>query len=291
MDERTLDAVIVIILILALFIPTTTLFFLDGGEIKGFETPNKSSELKLNQPVTIDGLTIEIISEKIEPIDDGTEIIQIEFWQLTPRQMIIQIITYPMAYIPLSTGKLLSYIYLVSGLAFIILYYKISGKKRSPDSRREQIYQYICKNPGKSLQQIADAMQLSRSSLKYHLNRLQDSDEIHQKMHGEYPRYFPSHKGISDKEKVLFSLISEEKDHLFFQTLLTHPGITRKKLAATLEISEATVSWHLSRLENYELFTTEKIGREVQYTLTPETVVAYQKIMSEELTEQDAAQT
>ncbi|WP_338096923.1 winged helix-turn-helix transcriptional regulator [Methanorbis rubei] len=291
MDERALDAVIVIILILALFIPAATLFFLDGGEIKGFETPNKSSELKLNQPVTIDGLTIEIISEKIEPIDDGTEIIQIEFWQLTPRQMIIQIITYPMAYIPLSTGKLLSYIYLASGLAFVILYYKISGKKRSPDSRREQIYQYIGKNPGKSLQQIADAMQLSRSSLKYHLNRLQDSDEIHQKMHGEYPRYFPSHKGISDKEKVLFSLISEEKDHLFFQTLLTHPGITRKKLAATLEISEATVSWHLSRLENYELFTTEKIGREVQYTLTPETVAAYHKIVTEELTEQDAAQT
>ncbi|WP_338094961.1 winged helix-turn-helix transcriptional regulator [Methanorbis furvi] len=179
----------------------------------------------------------------------------------------------------------------MSGLAFVILYYKISGKKRSPDSRREQIYQYICKNPGKSLQQIADAMQLSRSSLKYHLNRLQDSDEIHQKMHGEYPRYFPSHKGISDKEKVLLSLISEEKDHLFFQALLNNSGITRKKLAATLEISEATVSWHLSRLENYELFTTEKIGRELHYTLTPETVAAYQKIMSEELTEQDAAQT
>ncbi|MDU9377076.1 hypothetical protein McpSp1_17220 [Methanocorpusculaceae archaeon Sp1] len=287
-QERYTDIGIIVILLLIVFVPTTILFFADGGQIRGFNEDQNNPGNPLN--TDIGGYIFVPVEEDIVPIYDDHEIVQIELWQMPVRDALLMIVVSSFAYIPPSVSKIISFIYLTSGLAFIILYYKISGKKRSPNSRREQIYQYICENPGKSQQQIADAMQISRGSLKYHLNRLQDSDEIHQKMHGEYPRYFPSHKGISDKEKVLLSLMSEEKDHLFFQTLLNNSGITRKELATTLEISEATVSWHLSRLENYSLFSTEKSGRELHYTLTPETVAAYQKIVSEELPDQDATQ-
>lgn len=151
-----------------------------------------------------------------------------------------------------------------------------------PDSRREQIYRYIRDNPGKSLQQIADAMQLHRSSLNYHLSKLKSNREINLIHFREYPRYFPSNKGISDEEKILLSLIAEDKDHKLFQTFLNNPGISRKKLAAELKLSEETVAQHLMSFKEHSLLSSENHGREVQYTLTPGTIAMYQTRISGE---------
>ena len=80
----------------------------------------------------------------------------------------------PMAYIPLSTGKILSLLYLASGLAFLMLYRRETGRHDpDPNSRRELINRYIREHPGKNTQQIADALGISRSSLTYYLHQLQ----------------------------------------------------------------------------------------------------------------------
>ncbi|MDV0443423.1 winged helix-turn-helix transcriptional regulator [Methanorbis rubei] len=275
--ERLWDLVVIIIIALIIFIPSVCLFFIDGGQIRGINDDPATRPNLLGQ--NIDGLNFTPASGKIQPIYDDTEIIPLSLWQLSPREMLLMVITYPMAYIPLSTGKILSALYLASGLAFIILYRrKISRKDPDPNSRREQIRRYISEHPGRNTQQIADALSLPRSSLNYHLNRLQKTLDILPFTYDGQQRFLPANTGLTENQKILLSILSKEKDHLIFQTLIDQPSLTRKEIAAQLGISTTTAVWYIHRLERSHLLTAKKQERKLRYSLTPEIVMEYQKL-------------
>lgn len=186
----------------------------------------------------------------------------------------------PFTYIPPSVSKIISILYLISGLAFLILYAKISEKNRDPDSTREQIYRWICTHPGKSQQQIADSMKISRGSLKYHLNKLLKQKEIHQITSGTYPQYFSSSKKFSDEMGMLLTFVARDKDHQIIQNLFEHPGLSRTQLVADLHLSPATITWRMKRFAKKNLIISHTHGKELIYELTPETIENYQKILS-----------
>ena len=104
--ERRHERILTLIVISGILFSAVCLFFLDGGQIWGIndDPDNRPSLLGKN----IDGLNFTSAAGEIEPIYDDTEIVRIQFWQLSPREMLLRVITYPMAYIPLSTGKILS---------------------------------------------------------------------------------------------------------------------------------------------------------------------------------------
>ena len=175
--ERRHERILTLIVISGILFSAVCLFFLDGGQIWGIndDPDNRPSLLGKN----IDGLNFTSAAGEIEPIYDDTEIVRIQFWQLSPREMLLRVITYPMAYIPLSTGKILSLLYIVSGLAFLMLYRRETGRHDpDPNSRRELINRYIREHPGKNTQQIADALGISRSSLTYYLHQLEAAGSI-----------------------------------------------------------------------------------------------------------------
>ncbi|MDR0981540.1 MAG: winged helix-turn-helix transcriptional regulator [Methanocalculaceae archaeon] len=274
--ERYKDLGIIILLLFVVFAPGTLLFFADDGQIAGInEDPNNPGNA-LNHD--IGGYVFEPVEENITPLYDDTEVVQTELWQMSLRDALVFIGIAPFTYIPPSVSKIISILYLASGLALLILYAKISEKNRDPNSRREQIYRWICDHPGRSQQQIADAMNISRGSLKYHLNKLLERKEIHQITSGTYPQYFPGTKSTSSEMEMLLTFIARDKDHQIIQNLFEHPGITRTQLAADLHLSPTTTSWRMKRFAKQNLIISQNHGKERVYELTPETTENYRKI-------------
>ena len=273
--ERLWDLAVIISIIMIIFIPSVFLFFLDGGQIRGINDdpatrPNLTGK-------NIDGLTFTPAPGNIQPIYDDTEIVPVSFWQLSPREMMLRIITYPMAHIPLSTGKLLSLLYLASGLSFLLLYQR-STKRNDPDaaSRREIIRTYITEHPGKRTQQIADALSLPRSTLTYHLRTLQKAHDIIQIRYGGQPYFFPANTGLSDVQRILYLLLRiKANDPPVLRTILDHPGITRSGIAALIGLAPTSVEWYILRLKHLNLITTDKQNRAWSYRPTPATEIAY----------------
>lgn len=115
------------LMLFLLITPPVYLFFADGGQIYGINynpdtIPNISGQ-------NLDGLVFTIVDEDIEPIYDGSEIIQVELWELPLRDILLRIITHPMAYIPPSTSYLLSLFYLAFGILIFGIYQGKNGKK------------------------------------------------------------------------------------------------------------------------------------------------------------------
>ena len=97
--------------------------------------------------------------------------------------------------------------------------------------------------------------------------------------YGGQQHFLPANIGLNEHQKNLLPLLSKEKDHLFFQTLLSHPACTRQELSAELGISVTTVVWYIQRLKRSRMLTTTKQNRSSQYSLTPEAVTAYQELV------------
>lgn len=272
---REIGALILIGMIL--LIPTAVLFFSDGGEIRGItERSEPPEEIRT---IHVDGLTFVPVHEEIQPVYEDDPARPRELWQLPPRDILMELITYPFTYIPPSTAKILSLLYLSSGLALLVLYRRTPNRK-NPDaaSRRQQIHTYIRDHPGKTKQELADALTLPRSSLNYHLNRLLETQTILAIRYGKQLHYLPANTGLTNTQKNLLPLLAKEKDHLLFQTLLNHPALTRNEIAAELNLSRTTTIWYIQKLNRHHLLTTHKHGRTLRYSLTPETITAYQNI-------------
>lgn len=273
--ERLREKAILLFLVFIVLIPTTILFFADGGEIRGIsERVATAGEQTI---VNVDGLVLIPVHEDILPEYEDDPANARELWQLSPRDIVLILITYPFTYIPLSVAKIISLLYLASGLSFLLLYQR-NTKRNDPDaaSRREIIRTYITEHPGKRTQQIADALSLPRSTLTYHLRTLQKTHDIVQIRYGGQPYFFPANTGLSDVQRILYLLLRiKANDPPVLRTILDHPGITRSGIAALIGLSPTSVEWYILRLKHLNLIITEKQNRARSYRPTSATEIAY----------------
>ena len=96
-------------------------------------------------------------------------------------------------------------------------------------NNRKKIYNFILENPGFHLREIQRKLNISYSTLRYHLNYLKKSDLLIEKKEKGYIRYFISKKvGNGDKElfkvmrnkilvKILIVFLACEKKKIFFK--------------------------------------------------------------------------
>lgn len=267
---------IVILTILVLFSAAALLFFAEGGEIYGFNHDPTNPVISLEHPE----LTIEVVDEEIVPIYDGTEIKTVELWELPPKEILRQLITKPMAYIPPLTAHLITLFISALGLTFLILYRrKDSWEYRQENARPEQILTLLTEHPGLSLQQIADSFGISRSTARHYLRRLEKGEQISLFDYHGHPHYFASGKPYTDLEKLMYIILSREKEERVITVIREHPGITKRELAGKLRLTLHTGNWHLQRLLDDGLLMIIFDGVHNKYRLTNEAADAYKKIL------------
>lgn len=250
MKNKLAKEVTWVFVILFLIITSIAIFFfLMGGQIDGINY-NPEMVLQSTDGLNVNGLSWEVIDEDFEAIDDGMEIIQIELWQLSPRDILLSFTTRNMGYIPTSFSHLLSIIYLALGLSLFVLYrQRVQKKERAPDSRREIIYQTIAAYPGISQNLIVDKTGFSRGSVRHHINALLSNQEIVTADIGGHARYIVQKTNIDSKEQMIFISLLDKKNVAVLIELHKKSDMGISELADAVGHKPNALRWRMKRLE------------------------------------------
>lgn len=249
MNKLAREIICVLVILFIIISSIVLFFFLTEGQIDGV---NYNPEMVLpstNEP-DINGLSWEVIDGDCDAIDDGTEIIQIELWHLSPRDILISLTTKNMGYIPSSFSHLLTVIYLALGLSLFVLYrQRVQKKERAPDSRREIIYQTIAAHPGISQQMIVDKTGFSRGSVRHHINALLRNQEIVTADIEGHARYIVQKTNIDSKEQMIFISLLDKKNVAVLIELHKRSDLGISELADAVGHKPNALRWRMKRLE------------------------------------------
>ena len=249
MNKLAREIICVLVILFIIISSIVLFFFLTEGQIDGV---NYNPEMVLpstNEP-DINGLSWEVIDGDCDAIDDGTEIIQIELWHLSPRDILISLTTKNMGYIPSSFSHLLTVIYLALGLSLFVLYrQRVQKTERAPDSRREIIYQTIAAHPGISQQMIVDKTGFSRGSVRHHINALLRNQEIVTADIEGHARYIVQKTNIDSKEQMIFISLLDKKNVAVLIELHKRSDLGISELADAVGHKPNALRWRMKRLE------------------------------------------
>ncbi len=259
-------------MMIVLFSAAVVLFFAEGGELRGINhDPNAPSK-----PLEHSKYAFEVVEEEIIPIYDDTVIKSVKLWGLPPKEILITLITAPMAYIPPVTAHLITLFISSLSLSFIVLYRR---GNRQENGRPEQILAYLKKNPGHSLQQIADILGVHRSTTRHYLRRMEKKQTVSATDYRGHTHYFAGGENFVKTERLMYIIISQEKEKQAITIILNHPGITKQELAGKLRISRTACNWYLQRFLDDGMIMIVFDGVHNKYRLTNEAETACKKII------------
>lgn len=137
---------------------------------------------------------------------------------------------------------------------------------------RLDIYQYITEHPGEYIANITKNLNLSPSSVVYHLSVLEGMDYIVSHKNGKYKRYYINRNGYSrytngNGYKHIMSALKNNTARKIIKFLLANPDSNQKKVSESLNIHPSTVNWHAKRLREAEIISKHRRGKEIIYSL------------------------
>ncbi len=131
---------------------------------------------------------------------------------------------------------------------------------------RQNIYNLLTKNPGLHLSKIAKILQLRVSLVEYHLRYLEKHRLVQSDKHTGYKRYF-IHGEAGSIQKKKFSIL-RQKNLLKIALLLLNQGhANHKEILKHLDISPATLSYHLKRLVKNNILYVDRQGTTNTYSI------------------------
>ena len=140
------------------------------------------------------------------------------------------------------------------------------------DGPRKDIYKYVTDHPGEHQANITKTLGLSSSSIRYHLSVLESMDLIVNHKNGKYKRFYINKNGYSkytngNGYKHIMSALKNNTARNIVKFLLSHPRSNQKRVSKALDIHPSTVTWHAKRLEEAEIISKHRKGKEIHYSL------------------------
>jgi predicted transcriptional regulator len=128
---------------------------------------------------------------------------------------------------------------------------------------RKKIYNLVKEHAGCHFRGLERKSNLPASSIKYHLNYLSKYGLIQEEKDGNNTRYFP--KEFNPENKMLLGLLRQKslRDILLF--ILTNKNCSHNDIVKFTNLSPPTVTWHLKKLENKEIISSDINGRNKTY--------------------------
>ena len=134
---------------------------------------------------------------------------------------------------------------------------------------RRKIFEYICNFPCSHLRAIARATGYSPQIVRWHLGKLIQSDLISPHFSKGKKFYSPLKNIIEPEECGILALLSREDIRNAYLFIEKWPKKTQKELCQALDSYQQILSRILLYLENSDLISYDKIGREKVYFVTP----------------------
>ena len=145
---------------------------------------------------------------------------------------------------------------------FILARINVFDKDKVLDNpTRKEIYDYIAKNPGTHLKEISKNLNISTSTVTWHLKVLEKSDLIRSRKVGNKVIFYPAYLSLNDIPHII---LKNETSKKIFNYLLKNPAHLRK-IAKDLNLNVETVRYNLRKMETYNLVKSKEDGNRVVY--------------------------
>lgn len=147
---------------------------------------------------------------------------------------------------------------------------RIRKKNVLENDRRRAVFQAIADTPGMDAVSLSRRLEMNINTLRYHLAKLLATDKITYLSRPGAVRYFLNQGKYSPFEQVFFHFLMTGTAGRIMQLVSERPGISRKDLAAVLEISGPSVTRHIQELSSEGIIRNEPDKRANHYYLTDE---------------------
>ncbi|MCK5024360.1 MAG: ArsR family transcriptional regulator [Thermoplasmata archaeon] len=149
------------------------------------------------------------------------------------------------------------------------------------NANRRKIFQYLLERPCTSTGQIAKALELSRSTISWHLDYLVKAGYVDSHVDSKKKIFCPSGL-ISKKCIVVFSLLNQPAILSIYRTIVREPGQDHGMLREKVEYSHSHISEILKKMLAVGLISSIRDGRHVRYFPTD----GYFQIVNEDISSQ-----
>jgi predicted transcriptional regulator len=142
-------------------------------------------------------------------------------------------------------------------------------RDKRTDNTKNYIFDLIEQNPGLHLARIANMCNMSSQLAEYHLLNLEKNNLIIglKGKNGYYKRYYIKEGEVGREEKNILSLLRQEHLIKIVLLILKNPNIKHKQLLENLDIVASTLSYHLKKLEEYDIIISKSYGKERGYEI------------------------
>ena len=146
---------------------------------------------------------------------------------------------------------------------------KTGTRERRSHELRQNIVTLLLRNPGLNLTTIAEHMGMSAQLAEYHVLYLERNDLVVgiKEKGAYYKRYYVTSSEVGAREKKIVALLRQENILRIVLLLLKKPNVQHKQLAELLAITPSTLSYHMNRLELYNIVEVTTYGREKGYRI------------------------
>ena len=143
---------------------------------------------------------------------------------------------------------------------------KLSRNDILKNKTRNQIYNYILKNPGVYFNKIVIELETNKPVVVWHINMLERFNFIKREEFENHEIFFDSN--LTEKKKKYSYFTSNEKSKKIIEYLkLNDFGITKTHLATDLGMHHNTISKYLKMLEEFNVIVRKKTAKQTLYFL------------------------
>jgi predicted transcriptional regulator len=130
------------------------------------------------------------------------------------------------------------------------------------NEKRNQIYDYIVKNPGLTIYEIARGTRINMGTARYHVFILGMNHKIASyRTEGKYVRYFTNSNTFNRDEQLILSVMRREVIGRVLMLLAENPCMSITQISKELDIQESAVSRCIKELSEKGIITRESVGK------------------------------
>jgi predicted transcriptional regulator len=152
------------------------------------------------------------------------------------------------------------------------------------DARR-RVYDYVRLYPGLHLSEIARGCGMETNHAKYHLLYLEKHGLLSSRRDEGYLRFFPKEEGsvglreiLAPDEKAVLALLRQPVPLHTILLLIERGEASAEELRAAVGVSHSTLLYHMGKLEQRGIATSDRAGRERRFRLVDPARIAQQVV-------------
>ncbi len=135
---------------------------------------------------------------------------------------------------------------------------------------QSKILVYLERNPGSHLRKMRTDLGLALGTLRYHLHSLEKRGKIASEKNESF-RYFFLISKYSDYEKNVLKALYHKNTRKILMFIMERKNPTLKDIVKNIEISYASVRWHVDRLSDLGVVFEFRDGRYRRYHISVNT--------------------